>query len=54
LEQCKFVYDGNWGDDALVKHEHFHDIHSDPSSHWLGFDAPQVFGQYSNRDGKRE
>ena len=54
LEQCKFLYDGDWGDDELSEHEKFHNEYPDSSIHWLGFDATQSLGKYSGRDGKRE
>ncbi len=52
LEMCRFLHDGNWGDDELTEHEKLHES-SDPSDFWLGFDTSQSFGKYSGRDGKR-
>lgn len=53
IELCKFLYNGNWGDDELIEHEKFHN-NSDSLSFWLGFDTTQSLGRYSGRDGKRE
>ena len=52
IEPCKFVYDGNWGDDELIEHEKYHQDQT--FSFWLGFDTPQLFGTFSGRDGKRK
>ncbi|WP_249111169.1 hypothetical protein [Nitrosopumilus sp. K4] len=54
LQHCKFIYDGNWGDTALVEHEKFHNENMTHDEFWLGFDVPQFFGKFSGRDGKRE
>lgn len=51
LEPCRFIYDGNWGDVELVKHQKFHENNQN-TSYWLGFDIIQPFGKYSGRDGK--
>ena len=50
-EPCRFIYDGNWGDEELVEHQKFHENHPS-SAYWLGFDTIQPFGKYSGRDGK--
>ena len=53
LKKCDFLYDGNWGDDQLQEHQKFHESQLKNTSCWLGFDAPQSFGTFSGRDGKR-
>jgi len=53
FEKCTFLYDGNWGDKELVEHQKYHKSLEDENYSWLGFDAPQSFGNFSGRDGKR-
>lgn len=53
-KNCKFIYDGEWGDEKLVEHEKYHNAELQPGDFWLGFDIPQLFGKFSGRDGKRE
>ena len=53
LEKCDFLYDGDWGDQELIEHEKFHKSLESSEDSWLGFDAPQSFGKFSGRDGKR-
>jgi len=52
--KCNFLHDGNWGDAELVEHQKFHESKLGDSSCWLGYDAPQLFGKHSGRDGKRD
>jgi len=54
LEKCTFLHDGNWGDVELIEHEKLHRLLESKKCSWLGFDAPQTFGKFSGRDGKRE
>ena len=30
-EGCPFIYEGNWGDEGLIKHEKFHELNSNLS-----------------------
>ena len=53
FENCSFVYDGNWGDIALVEHQNYHKLLENKFYHWLGLDVTQIFGNHSGRDGKR-
>ncbi len=53
FEKCTFLYDGNWGDKELLEHQKYHKSLEDENYSWLGFDAPQPFGNFSGRDGKR-
>jgi len=53
VEKCQFLYDGNWGDDEVVKHQLFHESLQNKNSFWLGFGTPLSFGKFSGRDGKK-
>ncbi len=53
VEKCQFLYDGNWGDDEVVKHQSFHESLQDKNSFWLGFGTSLSFGKFSGRDGKK-
>ena len=53
VEKCSFLYNGTWGDAQLVEHQKRHQLLENEHYLWLGFDAPQSFGNYSGRDGKR-
>jgi len=53
FEKCSFLYSGNWGDDALIEHQKYHQFLENENYSWLGFDVPQSFGNFSARDGKR-
>jgi len=53
LEKCTFLYDGNWGDSALLEHEKHHKLLEDKNYFWMGFDTSFPFGKFSGRDGKR-
>jgi len=53
LEECPFLYSGNWGDEEIIKHQKYHETLQNKSSFWLGFDASLSFGKYSGRDGKK-
>ncbi len=53
VEKCQFLYDGDWGDDAVVKHQLSHESLQNKNSFWLGFDTSLSFGKFSGRDGKR-
>jgi len=47
------MYDGNWGDDEIVKHQLFHESLKNENSFWLGFTTSLSFGKFSGRDGKK-
>ncbi len=53
VEKCKFLHNGNWGDDALVNHQLSHESQKSKNSFWLGFDTSLYFGKFSGRDGKQ-
>lgn len=53
IEKCSFLHAGNWGDAQLTEHQKFHKLSESDTCYWLGFDVPQPFGIFSNRDGKR-
>ena len=53
VEKCPFLYNGNWGDDALVNHQLSHESLKSKNSSWLGFDTSLYFGKLSGRDGKQ-
>ncbi len=36
VEKCKFLHNGNWGDDALVNHQLLHESQKSKNSFWLG------------------
>lgn len=47
------MYDGNWGDDEIVKHQLFHKSLENENLFWLGFTTSLSFGKFSGRDGKK-
>ncbi len=53
VEKCQFMYNGNWGDDEVIKHQLFHESLQNKNSFWLGFDTSLSFGKFSGRDGKK-
>lgn len=53
-QNCKFIYDGDWGDEKLLEHEKLHTKKLESGDFWLGFDVSRSFGKFSGRDGKRE
>lgn len=53
VEKCQFMYNGNWGDDEVVKHQLFHESLQNKNSFWLGFANSLSFGKFSGRDGKK-
>jgi len=53
FEKCTFLCDSNWEDKELVEHQKYHESLEGENYSWLGFDAPQSFGNFSGRDGKR-
>jgi len=52
VEKCQFLYNGDWGDEALVTHQLSHESLKSKNSFWLGFDTSLSFGKFSGRDGK--
>jgi hypothetical protein len=53
IEKCPFLYNGDWGDHELERHQLFHESLKTKNSFWLGFETSQSFGKYSGRDGKQ-
>ena len=53
VEKCQFMYNGNWGEDEVVKHQLFHESLESKNSFWLGFTTSLSFGKFSGRDGKK-
>ena len=53
VEKCPFLYNSNWGDDEIVKHQLFHESLQNKNSFWLGFGTSLSFGKFSGRDGKK-
>jgi len=51
---CNFVYEGDWGDEALLEHEKQHKLLEDGKSYfWLGFEIKRSFNKITTRDGKQ-